>query len=134
MAPGSHVSDCPFLSKVCFTWLFFFFCFIIFLSPQYPLWYQPHLKNTNPLFLAKPLPLNLQSVQTPFLRQLPPLDCFLHQPPPKNRFFSKHQKYSSFSSLTPSYLLKITKFIVKISQFEFLVMTEENIFVYTLFL
>ena len=31
--------------------------------------------------------------------------------------------------LTPSYLLKLTKFLVKISQFEFLVMTEKNIFV-----
>ena len=32
------------------------------------------------------------------------------------------------------YLVKVTKFLVKISQFEFLVMTEKNIFVYKLFL
>ena len=44
-------------------------------------------------------------------------------------FFSEPPKYS-FSSLTPSYLLKITKFLVNIHQFEFLVMTEKNIFVY----
>ena len=31
------------------------------------------------------------------------------------------QKYLSFSSLIPSYLLKVTKFLGKISQFEFLV-------------
>ena len=37
----------------------------------------------------------------------------------KIQFFSEPQKYSSFLSLIPSYLLKITKFLVKISQFEF---------------
>ena len=36
--------------------------------------------------------------------------------------------------VTPSYLLKVTKFFIKISQFEFIVMTEKNIFVYKLFL
>ena len=34
----------------------------------------------------------------------------------------------------PSYLLKVTKFVRKISQFEFLVMTEKNSFAYKLFL
>ena len=33
----------------------------------------------------------------------------------------------------PSYLLKVTKFLGKISQFEFLAMTEKNIFAYNLF-
>ena len=37
-----------------------------------------------------------------------------------------------FSFLTPSYIL-IIKFLVKVSQFEFFVMTEKNIFVYELF-
>ena len=36
----------------------------------------------------------------------------------------------SFSSLISLYLLKVTKFFVKISQFEFLVRTEKNICVY----
>ena len=36
--------------------------------------------------------------------------------------------------LTPSYLLKITKFLVKIWQFVFLVKTEKNILVYKLLL
>ena len=49
-------------------------------------------------------------------------------------FSVKAQNIKSFSSLIPSYLLKVTKFLVKISQFEFLVMTERNIFVYKLFL
>ena len=34
----------------------------------------------------------------------------------------------------PSHLLKVTKFLVKISQFEFLIMIEESILVYKLFL
>ena len=38
------------------------------------------------------------------------------------------------SSLIPSYLLKVTKLLGKISQFEFLVMTEKNIFAHKLFL
>ena len=69
-----------------------------------------------------------------------PPNSFLHPPPPpppapiKVAFFSEPPKYSNFSSLIPSYLLKVTKFVVKISQFEFLVMTEKNIFVYKLFL
>ena len=33
----------------------------------------------------------------------------------------------------PSYLLKLTKFLGKISQFEFLAMTEKNIFAYKRF-
>ena len=49
-------------------------------------------------------------------------------------FFSEPQKYQSFSPLTQSYLLKVTKFLVEISQFEFLVMTEKNIFPHQLFL
>ena len=41
-----------------------------------------------------------------------------------------------FSSLTPyyPYLLKVIKFLVKISHFEILVMTDKSLFVYKLFL
>ena len=39
-----------------------------------------------------------------------------------------------FSSFTLSYLLKVTKFLVKIYQFEFLVTTEQRILVCKLFL
>ena len=35
----------------------------------------------------------------------------------------------SFLSLTPSYLLKVTEFLAKISQFVLFVVTEEKIFV-----
>ena len=41
--------------------------------------------------------------------------------------------HNFFSSATPSYLLKVTKFLVKVSQFKFLAMSERNIFVYKLF-
>ena len=44
------------------------------------------------------------------------------------------QNIKSFSFLIPSYLLTVTEFLGKISQFEFLVMTEKNIFAYKLFL
>ena len=44
------------------------------------------------------------------------------------------KKMKSFSSFTLSDLFKVTKFFVKISQFEFLVTTEQSIFVYKLFL
>ena len=36
--------------------------------------------------------------------------------------------------MTPSCLLKVTKFLVKMPQFEFLVITEKNIFAYKHFL
>ena len=42
--------------------------------------------------------------------------------------FSVNTQTIKVSSLTPSYLLKVTKFFVKIPQSEFLVMTEKNIF------
>ena len=79
-------------------------------------------KTAPPSFLPSS-PLNLQIVQA-----LP----FLGNPP--FRLVCEPQKYQSFSLLTPSYLLKVTKFLVKISQFEFSVMIEKNIFLYQLFL
>ena len=45
----------------------------------------------------------------------------------KIEFFSEtHIKF--FLSLTTSHLLKVTKFLVEISQFKFLVMAEKSIF------
>ena len=89
----------------------------------------PSLKNTIPSFLPS-LPLNLQAFQAPLYRQFPPLYQFFVNCPLKVGFFSELPKYRSFSSLAPSYLLEGTKFLVKNSQFEFMVMTEKNIFVY----
>ena len=56
-------------------------------------------------------------------------------PPLKNRkigFFSNIE-IIILKSLTPSHLLKVTKFLVEISQFRFLVMREKNIFIYNFF-
>ena len=92
----------------------------------------PPLKNTTPSFLPSSPLLNLQTVQVPFLSNLPSILVF-HETSLKVRFSSEPQKYQSFSSLTPSYLLKVTKFLVEISKFEFLVMTGKNIFGHKLF-
>ena len=96
--------------------------------------YQPPSKNTTPYFLPSP-PLNRQTVQA-LTRQPPPPPPYIDfsWPPLKVGSFSEPPKYYSFLSLIPSYLKKITKFFGKISQFEFLVMTEKNIFGYKLFL
>ena len=94
----------------------------------------PTLKNTTLLLLCYP-PLDLQIVQAPFplFRQSPLLYRFSVNSPPKRHIFQWTHKIWKFSSLTPSYLLKVTKFLVKISQFKFLVITEKNISVYKLF-
>ena len=84
------------------------------------------LKNT-PLFLAKPSPLKSEnSVSPSFIGSLSFLYWFLVNPPPplKVWFFSETPKYWNFSFLTPSYLWKVTEFLVKISKFDFLVTTD----------
>ena len=55
-----------------------------------------------------------------------PTPLFLAKPD----FSEKPQNIKTFSSIIPSYLLNVTKFLGEISQFEF----EENIFAYKLFL
>ena len=45
-----------------------------------------------------------------------------------------HSKWLKYTLLSSSYLLKVTKCLSKISQFEFLVVTEKNVFAYKLFL
>ena len=82
------------------------------------------------LFHQAPSPLNLETVQPtpcpPFLGSpLLYIGFLLHLP--KNQIF-QWTGGSNFSSLTPSHLLKVTKFLVKIFQFIFLVMTKKNIF------
>ena len=67
----------------------------------------------------------------PFLGNRPSILVF--RDPHLKAGFSVNPKNISFSSLNPSYLLEVTKFLVKISQFEFLVMTEKNNSVYKLF-
>ena len=93
------------------------------------------LKNTTPLFLVKHPFKSANCRRLHLFRQSPPLYWFFVNPPLNSWIFSVNpQSIKSFSSLIPSYLLKVPKFLSKISQFEFLVMTEKNIFAYKLFL
>ena len=78
--------------------------------------YQPPSKNTPPSSFLPRLSLDLQTVQVPLFMESPYILVL-----------------RSFSSFNPSYLLKLTKFLVQISQFEFLVMAEQSILVYKLF-
>ena len=93
--------------------------------------YQPPSKTPPPSFLpSSPLKSgNFPSLS--FLANLP-LYISFSWTPLKVGSFSETQKY--FSLLIPSYLLKVTKFLDKISQFEFLAMREKNIFACKLFL
>ena len=82
----------------------------------------------NSLCLVK-YPLKSANCPSPSLfGQSPPILVF-HDPPLKLNFFCEPQKYQSSSSFTPSDLLKEPNFLVKIFQFEFLVMTEQSILV-----
>ena len=78
------------------------------------------LKNTTPLLLIKSPPFKSGNRPSPLFRPSPLYIGFLWTPPPtpvKLGFFREPQKYKGFSSFSPSYLLKITKFLVKISEF-----------------
>ena len=86
-----------------------------------------------PSFLPSSPLLNLQTVQVPFLRN-PPSILLFHETSLKVEFFSEPWKYQNVSSLTPSYLLKVTKLLVEFSEFEFSVMTEKKIFAHKLLL
>ena len=80
-------------------------------------------KHNTPSFLATTSPsLNQQTFQAPPLFRQSEGDFV--SPPLKVRFFS----------LNTIYLLKVTRFLGKISQFEFLVMAEKNIFACKLFI
>ena len=95
----------------------------------------PLLKNTPPpLFLAKSPLKSAKCASPPFFGNHTYILVFRKIPSLKFGLFQELQKYLSFFSVIPSYLLKVTKFLVKISQFEFLVSTEQRILVYKLFL
>ena len=91
-------------------------------------------KNTTPLFLAKPTLKSVNCPSSPFLGNPLLFIGFLWSLPLKVGFLSEYPKHQSFSSLTPSYFSKVTKFLLKISLCGFLVTTEKSIFVYTLLL
>ena len=81
---------------------------------------NPLQKHHTPLVKAPPQKKkNLQTVQGSLFMQFP-LYIYIYiflWTPLKLGFFCEPPKYSSFSPFSPSYLLKVTKFLVKISQF-----------------
>ena len=83
----------------------------------------PPQKHHPPLYCQAPLKLT-NCPSAPFLGNHPLYIGFLWTPL-KVWSIIEPQKYYSFSSLIPSYLLKVTKSLGKLSQFEFLVMTEK---------
>ena len=87
---------------------------------------NPRQKH-HPLFFAKPL-LKSENCPSPLFRQSLTIYWFFVNPP-KNRIFQWTPIILKLFILNPIYLLKVTKFLVKISQFKFLVMIEKNIFV-----
>ena len=99
---------------------------------QLPPQISPPLSSQPPHPHPTPKSANFQS--HPSFQTIPPFISVFCKLPLKVGFFSERPKYQSISPLTPSYLLKVSKFLDDISQFEFLFMTEKNIFVYKLFL
>ena len=93
---------------------------------------SPPPQKHHPFFLAKPSFKSGNCPIPPFILVFqghpppPPDSPPPDSPPLKFGFFSELQKYKNFSSLAPSYLLKVSKFLFKISQFQFLVMTEKH--------
>ena len=70
-----------------------------------------------------PFPLSASPVSPPPL-PCPLLDIGFSGAPLKK--FTEFSMNPHNSSLTPSYFLKVTKFLVKISKFNFLIMTEKH--------
>ena len=68
------------------------------------------LSKTPPLAVLPSPSVNQQTVQASLSRQSPNFNFlgFSRTPPLKVIFFSEPPEYQSFSSLTPSYLLKVT--------------------------
>ena len=73
-----------------------------------------------PSFLPSPAPFKSANCPRPLFIGNPSFILFFHETPSKTWIFPWTQKILKFFILTPSYLLKVTKFLVKIFQFEFL--------------
>ena len=64
-----------------------------------------------------------------------PLDiCVNKKVPPTHSVHWGLNRLNQFFIINPSNLLKVTKFLVEISRFKFLVMTEKNIFILNIFI
>ena len=90
------------------------------------------LRNTTPSFLPSTF-LKSENCPSPLFRQPSPYILFFCEHPPYKMDFLVNLKNIKVFHSYP-HLLKVTKFLVKILQFEFLVLTENSIFVYKPFL
>ena len=82
------------------------------------------LQKHHPIFFCQaPLKSANCPSRPPFKVIRPIFLYFCDPPPPKNQ----RTPIILTPSLTPSHLLKVTEFLVKVSQFKFLVIIEENI-------
>ena len=87
------------------------------------IYHPPRSKTPPPFFLPSPLLKSANCSSTPFLGNPPPTMFVFREPLSpslKVIVFSELPKCLSFSSLIPSYLLKVTKFWDQISHSEFL--------------
>ena len=82
--------------------------------------------SKTPAPFSRQAPLKLANCQSSPVLGNPLLYIGFSWTPPKSWIFQW--------TPIPSYLLKVTKFLSKVSQFEFLVMTEKSIFAHKLFL
>ena len=74
---------------------------------------NPASKTLPPPLSCQAPPLNRQTAQAPLFLAITPSILVFREPPLKVGFFSEPPKYESFSSLIPSYLLKVTKFLLR---------------------
>ena len=111
---------------------FYNFSVLNFMASIVCMEYQPPSQKHHLSLSFQARPLHLQIVQALPPRFRHPPRYWFFEEPLKIGFFHESQKYC-FSFLTSSYFYKVIKFSVKISHFEYLVMTEKNIFVYKLF-
>ena len=92
-------------------------------------WVSTPIKNTSLFFFAKPPVKPANCLNPPFQE----ISFYILHDLPWILDFSGNPTILKFFSLTQSHLLKVTKFLVEISQFKFLVVAKKNIFVFKLF-
>ena len=91
-------------------------------------------QGINPLFSCQAPPPWISKLSKPPFQGNPPLILVFRDPPPKSQISHWTPKILKFFILNTIFFFKVTEFLVKISQFKYLVITERNIFACKLFL
>ena len=87
----------------------------------------PPPSKTPPLsFLPSLSPLKSENCPSALFQAIPLYILVFQDPPLKIRFFSESPILLTFFILNPILSFKVTKFLVKICQFKFLVLTEKH--------